>query len=60
MFCGTNSMIVNSGTDYTACPYSEFSFPYFRVFGLITEQKNFEYGHFLRSVTLGTPLNGCL
>ena len=37
-------------------PYKGFSCPYFSAFGLNTgnmDQKNFEYGHFSRSVRLG-------
>ena len=31
------------------CPYSEFFWSLFSTFGLNTDQKNFEYGHFSRS-----------
>ena len=38
-------------------PYSEFSGLYFPAFGLNTDQKNSEYGQFLRSAYLPKLLN---
>ena len=45
-----NYFMVNCKTTlHEKCPYSEFSGRYFPAFGLNTDQKNSEYGHFSRS-----------